>query len=249
MIVISGALVLVALVLLVIGVAVPDLDFVYASIVVSLVSLAFLIVGIVQRRGESPAAGTAPVPVSLTEDASGQPAADQEVTAVAGVKPADSELGGTVLVVSGRPRYHIDGCRFVAGKQAEQVDVLDARDEGFTPCGVCKPDDVLAAEAAPEPAVAVAEPASVAPVSRSKAPAKVAVITPAKATKAAKPAPAKTAADPSATRRASTVVVIPDRDRYHHDDCRYVRGVEDAEVLTRAQATRQGYVACGVCKP
>jgi hypothetical protein len=32
-------------------------------------------------------------------------------------------------------------------------------------------------------------------------------------------------------------------------ECRYVRGVEGAELLTKAQATKQGFDACGVCKP
>ena len=53
MIVISGALVLVALVLLVIGLIGSTLTFVYASIAVSLASFAFLIIGIMQRREET----------------------------------------------------------------------------------------------------------------------------------------------------------------------------------------------------
>jgi hypothetical protein len=62
-IVISGALVLVALVLLVIGLVSSELAFVYASIAVSVVSFAFLIVGIMQRRGEQlPEGAEAPTP-------------------------------------------------------------------------------------------------------------------------------------------------------------------------------------------
>lgn len=52
MIVISGALVLVALALLVVGLIEPHLGYVYASIAVSLAAFGFLIVGILQRRGE-----------------------------------------------------------------------------------------------------------------------------------------------------------------------------------------------------
>jgi len=58
-IVISGALVLVALVLLVIGVVSPELNYVYASIVVSLASGIFLLVGILQRRRTGAPAETA----------------------------------------------------------------------------------------------------------------------------------------------------------------------------------------------
>ncbi len=55
---------------------------------------------------------------------------------------------GVVLVINGRPRYHVEGCRFVAGKDAEAIAVEDAREEGFTACGVCRPDEALAAAAA-----------------------------------------------------------------------------------------------------
>ncbi|MBW3640956.1 MAG: hypothetical protein KY451_14085, partial [Actinobacteria bacterium] len=190
MIVISGALVLVALVLLVIGVTMPDLDFVYASIVVSLVSLIFLIIGILQRRGSSSAAAAPSerAPVTMSRPAA-ERAEEQQVTAVSprpasggwskagdggrrtatasaapavavksfppkAAPPVDEpmdepmdESDGTVLIVPGRPRYHVEGCRFVAGKSADEVDVLDARDDGFTPCGFCKPDAVLAGQA------------------------------------------------------------------------------------------------------
>jgi hypothetical protein len=57
--------------------------------------------------------------------------------------PEDDDLAGYVLVVPGRPRYHVDGCRYVSGKDVEELDVRDARDEGFTACGVCRPDEAL----------------------------------------------------------------------------------------------------------
>jgi len=43
--------------------------------------------------------------------------------------------------------------------------------------------------------------------------------------------------------------VIPDRNKYHTADCRYVRGADGVQVLTKVAATRAGYDACGVCKP
>jgi hypothetical protein len=45
------------------------------------------------------------------------------------------------------------------------------------------------------------------------------------------------------------VVVVPDRDRFHRPECRFVRDVAGATSLPKASATRQGYAACGVCKP
>ena len=170
MIVISGALVLVALVLLVIGVVDPSLAFVYASIAVSLVSLVFLVIGILQRRGE-PLPGAEACRSRGRRDAGRRPA-PRRATAVdpaaephrgRGARRRDGprtspRTGGTVLVVAGRPRYHVAGCRYLTGKDAEGVDVRDAREEGFTACGVCKPDDALAAA---EPAETDAEDAPV----------------------------------------------------------------------------------------
>lgn len=317
-------------------------------------SLVFLVVGILQRRGE-----TAPAAEAGTPEAAPSSADASEVTAVIPsqssrrVTPAaapvveadapadededaDDELdyGGTVLVVAGRPRYHVDGCRYLAGKAAEEVDVLDAREEGFTACGVCRPDDALAAADADaqdegaatasrardgEPVVEEDVPGvEVAPARRSaaggtravkaakapaKTPAKAAAKVPAKtaaksaakatakATKAVKAAPApksaaarkapttSAAADvpakavkapgraaaakaptraaaaasagpaASAARRPGSVVVIPDRGKFHTAECRFVRGVDGTEVLAKSAATRQGYTACGVCKP
>ena len=172
MIVISGALVLVALVLLVIGVVSPELNYVYASIVVSLASGIFLLVGILQRRRTGAPAETAPA----AQGSKPGGAADGDVAPVTAVLPAgssrsprrqepapgsvaiapaepeapeadelpeDDDLAGYVLVVPGRPRYHVDGCRYVSGKDVEELDVRDARDEGFTACGVCRPDEAL----------------------------------------------------------------------------------------------------------
>lgn len=216
MIVISGALVLVALVLLVLGIT-TGLAFIYASIAVSLLALAFLVIGVRQRRGEPlpvavPAGahpGAQPVespvdgpvgagehggeddgeddgegvrvvpPAAAADDRAGYgPAGPQPVHEERRVDPdagaaapvhgaatvlrdeppvedddvEDEQLegAGTVLVVAGRPRYHLPGCRYLTGRTVEEVDVLDARDEGFTPCGVCKPDAVLL-RAAPGP--------------------------------------------------------------------------------------------------
>jgi hypothetical protein len=262
-IVISGALVLVALVLLVIGLIGPSLGFVYASIAVSLASFGFLVGGILQRRKEE---------LPLTEDL---PPVTEGITAILPAPPAvsmvkaeelpvaagDAGLTGKVLVVAGRPRYHVEGCRYLIGKDADSVDVSDARSEGFTACGVCKPD--LALQAA---VVEVAEPVVAevtAPVraarkattsaATTKAPpakkvAKVAAVAPAPV-RAAKAAPVKTPAKKAAPVKRGGVIVIPDRGRYHTADCRYVRGAEGTLELTKASATRQGYEPCGVCNP
>jgi hypothetical protein len=296
-IVISGALVVVALVLLVLGVTGPDLDLVYGSIAVSLLSLVFLVLGIIQRRGEvlPAAAGAAVTPVSETaapaqqaaqtstaalgvrspaeehhpeehhpagQHPAGQPAAGQDFGEPAvdgpvvdgpraeasddadlpadglGESPGpdragsaplpmiDEDTSGTVLVVANRPRYHVAGCRYLAGKAPESRDVSDAVAQGFSPCGVCKPDDVLRGASAPSDGLFPE------PVPQARAPR----------VSASRPAPAPRPP-------AEQVVVVPDRNRYHRAECRHVRGLAGTESLRPAEAVSQGYSACGVCKP
>ncbi|MCW2667993.1 MAG: hypothetical protein JWN57_2955, partial [Frankiales bacterium] len=103
--------------------------------------------------------------------------------------------------------------------------------------------------------------------SARKAPGAVVEVAPSAAAPAAVAAPAKKAARPAAASspaasspaasspagaaagKRGTVVVIPDRGRFHRAECRYVRGAGDAVELTKAAASRQGYQACGVCHP
>lgn len=60
--------------------------------------------------------------------------------------------------------------------------------------------------------------------------------------------PARAPAPRRRTSAEATVVVIPDRDKYHKETCRYARSPA-AMTLTKAQARRQGYKQCGICKP
>ena len=57
-----------------------------------------------------------------------------------------------VLVVEGRWRYHVAGCPTLPTDGLEEGDVLDIRDEGFTACPTCSPDQELAALARAEAA-------------------------------------------------------------------------------------------------
>lgn len=157
MIVISGALVAVALILLVIGLTVETLTLIYASVAVSAASLVFLLIGSLQRRAGVPVqslpATDAPVSgatsaASPDEAPSAGPAGNAAGGAVAAERPAALEstsvLTGMVHVVEGRPRYHDESCRYLSGRDVEGVDVMDARAEGYTECGVCSPDAALA---------------------------------------------------------------------------------------------------------
>ncbi|GAA4218836.1 hypothetical protein [Actinocatenispora rupis] len=54
-----------------------------------------------------------------------------------------ARLPAEVLVVDGRPRYHVTGCPHLLGKDSEPLPVAEAVELGFNPCGWCQPDTVL----------------------------------------------------------------------------------------------------------
>lgn len=304
MIVISGALVLVALVLLVLGLTLQNLTFVYGSIGVSLVSFVFLVIGILQRRGEElPAVGPAapavvedppaaadPTPTPALVMPAARTASGRGRATSAPQEPGEPEQGSAavgsavVLVVPGRPRYHVAGCRYLSGRPVEHVDLELARDR-YTACGVCRPEENLAALAAAgpapadevidsgvpgaedagadltrEPVSAPGRPQAAVRTTRSRTSAQVPPVAPApssRRTRQAAVAPATAAPEtavPAAVpdkppARRGRVVVIPERGRYHTAQCRFVRDALGTEELTKAQAHKQGYQACGVCKP
>ena len=68
------------------------------------------------------------------------------------VRPADAvrvaRLDAEVLVVDGRPRYHLADCPHLVGRLTEGLPVAEAVELGFSPCGLCRPVDRLVAAAA-----------------------------------------------------------------------------------------------------
>ncbi|MGH3698174.1 MAG: hypothetical protein ACRDQY_01625 [Pseudonocardiaceae bacterium] len=54
------------------------------------------------------------------------------------------ELVDEVLVIDEHPRYHLARCRFSDQVRGERLPVREARELGFTPCGLCRPDTTLA---------------------------------------------------------------------------------------------------------
>jgi hypothetical protein len=357
LIVISGALVLVAAVLLVLGI-ISSITLVYAAIGLSIVSAVFLLVGVFQRPApegeprESESDGTRrearqsisqPVNVTKTAepeqyepaeptghidlvDAEGSTdsADPDEVAADFPLEKANTNFesrsgatGSDVLVISGRPRYHVGGCEYVEGNDdSEPLEINEARELGFTPCGACRPNETLARSASgkesaahpkpspvsvSEPVTASYEPAPVAvaaaapvadpaqnhrprqaqtatastaapaapsvappPVSEPVAEPPATVSAPAVAAPppvaapepelpAAEPAAAQPpAAEPPATGRAGraarTVLAVASTKEYHRPDCEMLTGAS-AEEITKVAAIRQGYLACGLCKP
>jgi hypothetical protein len=92
-------------------------------------------------------AGTAPVTVVRTsadvprdgsneEDPPDEPGIEAaQLGDLARVAGRDDE----VLVVDGRPRYHVAGCAHLSGRTSEGLPVSEAAELGFTPCARCGP--------------------------------------------------------------------------------------------------------------
>ncbi|GLW27115.1 hypothetical protein Areg01_00560 [Actinoplanes regularis] len=63
------------------------------------------------------------------------------------VRPADAvrvaRLDIEVLVVDGRPRYHVADCPHLVGRITEPLPAAEAVELGFSPCGLCRPVDRL----------------------------------------------------------------------------------------------------------
>jgi hypothetical protein len=76
------------------------------------------------------------------EDPSDEPPAQR-------VSPAQqarvAQIDADVLVIDGRPRYHLPGCVHLLGREHESLPVSEAVELGFTPCGLCEPDSTLLA--------------------------------------------------------------------------------------------------------
>jgi hypothetical protein len=54
------------------------------------------------------------------------------------------DLKDEVLVIDEHPRYHLAGCPYVASQETIPLPLDEARADGFTPCGICSPDQTLA---------------------------------------------------------------------------------------------------------
>ncbi|MCW2744253.1 MAG: hypothetical protein JWM48_803, partial [Mycobacterium sp.] len=138
MIVVSGVLVLVALLSLVVGLFVggdTGLNFVYISIAVSVVSALFLGAGYLQRRQQLEPGGDAEsttlLPVEPVAEPRGHTAPPP---AVAMATPDDPYDGSpTVLVVNGEPYFYVaEGGQPTSG-EAEELPLAEAIELGFEP--------------------------------------------------------------------------------------------------------------------
>ena len=88
------------------------------------------------------AVGTA-VPVLRQDQPADPPVEEVEVTDLLLLV----DLTDEVLVVDERPRYHVADCTWLHGGGTMPLPLDEARAEGFTPCGICRPDRTLARRA------------------------------------------------------------------------------------------------------
>lgn len=78
------------------------------------------------------------------EDPPDEPVA-QRVSAADAARVA--RMAAEVVVIDGRPRYHVTGCVHLLGRPFEPLPVSEAVELGFSPCGLCEPDSSLLADA------------------------------------------------------------------------------------------------------
>jgi hypothetical protein len=88
-----------------------------------------------------PIDGVAPVDLDALADA--DPTVPDDEPAVELVSDADlawiGRLEQEVIVVDGRPRFHLTGCLHLLGLDSEPFTAAEAVEFGFTPCGLCCP--------------------------------------------------------------------------------------------------------------
>ncbi|AEV82666.1 hypothetical protein ACWT_1647 [Actinoplanes sp. SE50] len=83
------------------------------------------------------------------DDGFGEPDADDpdDEPLPQAVRPADAvqvaRFDTEVLVVDGRPRYHMADCPHLVGRLTEPLPAAEAVELGFSPCGLCRPVDRL----------------------------------------------------------------------------------------------------------
>jgi hypothetical protein len=96
--------------------------------------------------GADPAAATGPAahePAEPTDEPPDEPAAQR---LGAGDEARLAQLAADVMVVDGRPRFHLPGCPHLRGRETDLLPVGEAVELGFTPCSRCAPASALLAE-------------------------------------------------------------------------------------------------------
>jgi hypothetical protein len=111
-------------------------------------------------QAPEPAAVAAPAPEAVTPPAVAGPSTGSHTPRAAAALGEDGEpveedvevtdllmildLTDEVVVVDEHPRYHLAGCSQTAGEEEFPLPLSEAREDGFTACGICRPDRHLA---------------------------------------------------------------------------------------------------------
>ena len=77
-----------------------------------------------------------------TATVAAQPRLSPMARPVPAVRQGPLDDGAIVLVIPGRKRYHVAGCRQLVGRDHEELTHEEAREEGFTPCTTCLPESI-----------------------------------------------------------------------------------------------------------
>lgn len=103
----------------------------------------------VAERVEQPVGVTIPAQAAIADMDDEEEPPDEPVAqrVAAGDAARVARMSTEVLVIDGRPRYHIAGCVHLLGRPHEPLPVSEAVELGFSPCGLCEPDSALLADA------------------------------------------------------------------------------------------------------
>jgi hypothetical protein len=103
----------------------------------------------VAERVEQPVGVTIPAQAAVADMDDEEEPPDEPVAqrVPAGDAARVARMTTEVLVIDGRPRYHVAGCVHLLGRPHEPLPVSEAVELGFSPCGLCEPDSALLADA------------------------------------------------------------------------------------------------------
>ncbi|MDA3643733.1 hypothetical protein LZ318_12180 [Saccharopolyspora indica] len=137
MLLIVLGLVLLAAGVLVGAVVAGDGELAWLSVFASAVAVGLLVADRVRRRREAAKRDTAEPPFADV----GEEPAEERSNAAEAARP-DAQ----VLVIDERPRYHVRTCEWIGTRKTIKLTLGEARELGFTPCGLCAPNATIAAE-------------------------------------------------------------------------------------------------------
>lgn len=85
--------------------------------------------------------------VDLAADGEAVPADEPAELAMSSVEAAAlMRMDAEVMVVDGRPRFHLGGCVHLVDRESEALPAFEAVELGFSPCALCRPAQSLLRE-------------------------------------------------------------------------------------------------------